>query len=131
MADIAPGLTARLAKVVGLQDTAAHIGGGTVPVLSTPMLIAFMEEASHLAVAPHLTPEQSTVGTVVCIKHLAATPLGMTFHTEAELVEVDRRRLKFKVAAYDDKEKIGEGEHERFIIDLARFDERLRQKIGA
>src|SRR5437016_5383523 len=117
MAEIAPGLTARLEMVVEERHAAVHIGSGSVLVLSTPMMIAFMEEASHLAVAPHLTPAQSTVGTIVCIKHLAATPLGMKFHTEAELVEVDRRRLKFKVAAYDEKEKIGEGEHERFIID--------------
>ena len=128
MPDIKPGLTARIDKVVEPQFTAEHIGSGSVPVLSTPMMIGFMEMASHMAVAPLLPATQSTVGTLVCIKHLAATPLGMKFYAEAELVEVDRRRLKFKVAAYDEKEKIGEGEHERFIIDVDRFAERMRQK---
>ena len=129
MAEIKPGLKARIDKVVVREMTASHIGSGSVPVLSTPMMIAFMEEASHAAVAPHLPAGQSTVGTIVNIKHLAATPLGMKFYAEAELIEVDRRRLRFKVATYDEKEKVGEGEHERFIIDIDRFAERLAAKI--
>jgi len=129
MAEIRPGLTARIDRIVVPELTASHIGSGSVPVLSTPMMIAFMEEASHAAVAPHLSAGQSTVGTVVNIKHLAATPLGMKFYSEAELVEVDRRRLRFKVATYDEKEKVGEGEHERFIIDIDKFADRLAAKF--
>jgi fluoroacetyl-CoA thioesterase len=128
--EIKPGLKATIEKVVEEQYTAAHLGSGSAAVLSTPMMIAFMEEASHRAVAPHLPPTQSTVGTVVNIKHLAATPQGMKFRTESELVEVDRRRLKFRVSAYDEKEKIGEGEHERFIIDVDRFAEGLKKKVN-
>jgi fluoroacetyl-CoA thioesterase len=130
MTEIKPGLTARLDKVVTEEQTASHIGSGTVPVLSTPMLILAMEQVSHKAVEPLLEPTQSTVGTVVNIKHLAATPQGMTFYATSELVEVDRRRLKFKVAAFDAKEKIGEGEHERFIIDVQRFADGLKKKTG-
>jgi predicted thioesterase len=128
MVDIKPGLTARIDRVVEVELTAVHLGSGSAAVLSTPMMILSMEEASHAAVAPHLPLTQSTVGTVVNIKHLAATPLGMKFYAEAELVEVDRRRLRFKVTAYDEKEKVGEGEHERFIIDIDKFAERLAAK---
>jgi fluoroacetyl-CoA thioesterase len=128
MAEIRAGLTGRIDRVVEVQLTAAHLGSGGAAVLSTPMMILCMEEASHSAVAQHLPLTQSTVGTVVNIKHLAATPLGMKFHAEAELVEVDRRRLRFRVAAFDEKEKIGEGEHERFIIDVEKFAERLAAK---
>ncbi|MBI1802271.1 MAG: thioesterase family protein [Chloroflexi bacterium] len=130
MADLKPGLKAAIERVVEERHTAAHMVSGMVSVLSTPSMIGFMEEASHRAVAPCLPATQSTVGTVVCIKHLAATPVGMTFRAEAELVEVDRRRLKFKVTAYDEKELIGEGEHERFIIDLDRFSSGLNKKTG-
>ena len=129
MADIKPGLTARIDRIVVLELTASHIGSGSIPVLSTPMMIALMEEASHAAVAPHLPVGQSTVGTVVNIKHLAATPLGMKFYAEAELIEVDRRRLRFRVATYDEREKVGEGDHERYIIDIDRFSDRLAAKF--
>lgn len=130
MPELKPGLTARLDMVVTEELTASHIGSGTVPVLSTPMMIMAMEQVSHKAVESLLEPTQSTVGTLVNIKHLAATPQGMRFYATAELVEVDRRRLKFKIAAFDEKEKIGEGEHERFIIDVQRFAEGLKKKTG-
>ena len=120
MAELTVGMTGSVEMVVEERFTAAHLGSGAVNVLATPMMIAFMEEASRRAVEPHLPATQKTVGTMVCIKHLAATPQGMKFRTEAELIEIDRRRLKFKVAAYDEQEKIGEGEHERFIIDVAQ-----------
>ena len=130
MSEIKPGLQGKVERVVEEAITAQHIGSGSVPVLATPMLILAMEEASHRAVAPYLPPTQSTVGTVVNIRHLAATPLGMKFRAESELVEVDRRRLRFRVVAYDEQEKIGEGEHERFIVDIEKFAERLKAKAN-
>jgi len=94
---------------------------GMAPVLATPRLISYLERTAHMAVFPLLPPGQSTVGTLVNIRHLAATPVGMAVRFRAELVEVDRRRLLFKVEAWDEVEKICEGQHERFIIDLERF----------
>ena len=91
-------------------------------------MIGQMEQTAHAAVLPFLEPGQTTVGTLVNIKHLAATPVGMTVRFHAELIEIDRRRLVFKVEAWDEVEKVGEGMHERFIIDAARFIGRLEEK---
>jgi predicted thioesterase len=129
---IAPGIVNEMTMTVQESDTARVSGGETLPpVLSTPRMISFMERTAMQAVASYLQPGQSTVGTVVNIRHLGASPVGMEVRFRAELVEVDRRRLRFKVEAWDQVEKIGEGEHERFIIDRARFDERLAEKQAA
>ncbi len=124
-----PGLTNELNMTVAEDDTARASGGGTLPlVLSTPRMISYMERTAHQALLPYLAEGQTSVGTVVNIRHLGATPVGMQVRFRAELLEVDRRRLRFKVEAWDELEKVGEGEHERFIIDQGRFDERLAQK---
>jgi predicted thioesterase len=91
-------------------------------------MISYLERTAHQAILPHLEEGQTSVGTVVNIRHLGATPVGMEVRFRAELVEVDRRRLKFLVEAWDAVEKICEGEHERFVVDRARFDDRLAQK---
>lgn len=125
-----PGLTNELTLIVQVADTARHSGGETLPpVLSTPRLIGMLERTSHLAVLPYLDAGQTTVGTWVNVKHLAATPVGLEVRFHSELIEVDRRRLRFKVEAWDAVEKIAEGEHERFIIDIGRFNQRLEEKI--
>ena len=124
-----PGLNYELSMTVAEDDTARASGGGTLPlVLSTPRMISYMERTAHQALLPYLAEGQTSVGTVVNIRHLGATPVGMQVRFRAELLEVDRRRLRFKVEAWDEMEKVGEGEHERFIIDQVRFDERLAQK---
>ena len=125
-----PGLTAEIEHVVGPEDTAAAYGSGLVPVLSTPHLIALMESAAQAAIVPHLEAGQTAVGTVVTMKHLAATPVGMRVRVRAELVAVDGRRLRFHVEAWDDVEKVGEAEHERFVVDQARFMKRVAEKSG-
>ncbi|MDK2883131.1 MAG: hypothetical protein PWP58_1467 [Bacillota bacterium] len=119
--DLKPGLTAELSIVVNSEHTAAHLGSGGVAVLATPMLIAIMEGASRNAVQPHLPEGWTTVGTLVNIRHLAATPVGMRVTARSTLTEVDGRRLVFAVEAYDEKEKVGEGLHERFIVNNERF----------
>lgn len=125
-----PGLVGEYEMVVQESDTARSSGGESLPpVLSTPRMISRMEHAAHTAILPYLAAGQTTVGTVVNVRHLGATPVGMKTRFRAELLEVDRRRLRFKVEAWDEVEKIGEGEHERFIIDVARFSERLAKKI--
>ena len=87
-----------------------------------------MENAAHAAVADQLPEGQTTVGSLVSIRHMAATPVGVEVRARAELIEVAGRRLRFKVEAWDPLEKIAEGEHERFIIDVGRFITRLEEK---
>jgi fluoroacetyl-CoA thioesterase len=120
-----PGLTGAAETVVVHENTAAAVGAGGVEVFGTPMMIALMENAAWKAVAEQLDPGYVTVGTVVNIRHLAATPLGQKVRASAELTEVDGRRLVFHVTAYDEKQKIGEGQHERFIVHLERFLDRM------
>ena len=118
-------ITVSKEHLAGLSDQEVH-----VPVLGTPIMIALMEETGHKAMLPYLAPGQSSVGTVVSVKHLAATPLGMRVRFRAEALEVEGRRVKFKVEAWDEVEKVGEGEHERFIIDLAKFMARVERKAA-
>lgn len=124
-----PGLVNEINIIVQESETARASGGETLPaVLSTPRMIGYLERTAHLGVLPYLKEGQTTVGTVVNVKHLAATPVGMAVRFRAELTALDGRRLTFKVEAWDAVEKIAEGEHERFIIDTARFDKRLAEK---
>lgn len=104
---------------------------GGYRVFSTPSMTLLVEMTAHHLVAPHLKPGQGQVGTLVTIRHLAPTPMGKKVRAEAELTGIDRRRLTFKVKVTDDVEQVGEAEHERFVIDEAKYVERLRKKIEA
>lgn len=115
-------------QIVTQELTAAHIGSGLVSVFATPMMIALMEGTCAESVAPYLESGQGTVGTHVNVSHCSATPVGMRVRCESELVEVDRRRLVFKVAAYDERGLIGEGSHERFVIDSEKFQAKIDAK---
>jgi len=115
------GVTGEATTVVVHENTAARVGAGGVEVFATPMMIALMEQAAWQSVANDLEPGYVTVGTLVNVRHLAATPPGQRVRATAELIEIDGRRLVFKVEAYDEKQKIGEGQHERFIVNLDRF----------
>ena len=99
-------------------------------VLSTPHMIGFMERTSRDTVLPLLDPGHDTVGTEVHVYHLAATPIGMTVTFTAEIVAVRERRVEFRVEAWDEKEKIGEGTHERAIVNVAKFAARMARKLG-
>jgi len=124
-----PGMVFERTYIVQFSDTARSSGGETLPVvLSTPRMISLMEITCQMLVLPHLAEGQTSVGSLVNVRHLAATPEGMTVRLRVELLGVDRRRLRFKVEAWDSIEKIGEGEHERFVIDKDRFDARLEEK---
>ena len=107
---------------------ASNVGSGLVKVYATAMMIALIEKAAVLSVEPYLESGQGTVGTLVNVSHCSATPLGMKVHAETELIEIDRRRLVFKVAAYDECGLIGEGLHERFIIDMKKFQDKTDSK---
>ena len=109
--------------------TADRIGSGLVQVFATPMLVALMEQTCNESVTPLLEAGQGTVGTHIDISHSAATPVGMKVWCDSELVEVDRRRLVFTVKAFDECGPIGEGRHERFIIDSAKFQAKIDAKV--
>ncbi len=122
------GIKGHQEDVVTADKLAQNVGSGKVKVLATVMMIALMEKTALLSVEPFLEEGQGTVGTRVDVSHCSSTPLGMKFSVDSELVEVDRRRLVFKVAAYDERGLIGEGTHERFIIDNERFQAKTDTK---
>jgi fluoroacetyl-CoA thioesterase len=130
MSAIEPGLTNQTTRHVEGNHLASQWGSGLAAVLATPALVAFCEECARLVVEPLLPPGQQTVGTWIGLRHLAATPPGMQVTVKAELTAVDGRRLHFRVEAWDDLEQVGEGEHERFIIDEERFEARVAEKVG-
>lgn len=125
------GIKGRQERVVSYEETAEYISSGLLPVFATPCMIQLMEATARLSVEPYLGEGQSTVGTSVNIRHLASTFVGCKVTCESELVEIDRRRLVFAVKVYDDKELLGEGTHERFIIDNEKFLARLEAKRSA
>ena len=130
--EIRPGATAEVALTVTPDRTADVLGNRGVTVLATPFLIGLLEQAAGALIHPHLPPGASTVGTMVEMKHLAPTPVGMTVRARATLLETDGRRYLFAVEAWDQEEKVAEGRHERFVIpSLAKFLERAMQKTGA
>ncbi len=125
---LAPGLTGHASTVVTEDKTAYALGSGNVKVYSTPSLVALLEAAAVEALQSRLEAGQTSVGTGLNIRHLAATPVGMTVSAAATLKEVDGRRLVFEVSASDEAELVGQGTHERFIVDRERFEKRVRGK---
>ena len=111
------------------EMTADAWGSGGQPVFATPAMIALMENTAWKSVEPFMKEGQTTVGTHIDVKHLSASPLGARITCDSELIEIDRRRLVFHVAAYDDSGLIGEGTHERFIIDNQKFMDKTQKKL--
>jgi predicted thioesterase len=107
------------------------LGVETARVLSTPHLIGFLEMASRNLIKEYLPPGHDSVGTMVNIRHLAATPIGMHVRLRAEIVSVDGRRVTCRVEAWDDREKVGEGTHERFVVEIERFAFRVFAKAAS
>ena len=126
-----PGVTGEAQHRVTPDTFATHWGNPGIEVLATPVVVGWLEDAAIRAVQPYLEPGQGSVGTMVAMKHLAATPAGMTVRAVATVRRVDGRRIVFEVEAHDDKEKIAEGEHERVIVNLGKFLERVGQKAGS
>lgn len=110
------------------ENTAQAVGSGLVPVFATPHMIALMENAAVNAVQAQLAAGEGTVGTRLDVTHDAATPVGMNVWAEAELTAVEGRKLTFAVAAFDAREQIGGGTHERFIIQTEKFLARVEAK---
>ena len=125
------GLKGRAETTVTPENTAQAVGSGLVPVFATPYMIALMEGAAVNAVQAALSADEGTVGTRLDVTHDAATPIGLKVWAEAELVAVEGRKLTFSVAAYDEREQIGGGTHERFIIKPEKFVARAQAKAKA
>lgn len=124
------GIKGNLERTVTEDLTAEALGSGLLPVFATPAAVALAEETAWRSVAGELEEGQGTVGTLMELAHIAATPLGMKVRCETELVEIDRRKLVFTVKVYDEKEKVADGRHERFIIDNAKFLSKAESKRG-
>ncbi len=123
------GLVGSAELLVGPEHTAPRVGSGRVPVLATPVMINVIEAAA-LAAVEHLLPAgHQSLGIHLDVRHFAATPVGMRIWASAELVAVEGRRLSFQVAARDEKEPIGDGRHERVVVNVARFDQRVQAKL--
>jgi len=128
--EVRPGLTGRAELVVGTNDTAPRVGSGRVPVLATPVMISVIEAAALDAVEHLLADGKQSLGTHLDVSHLAATPVGMRLTASAELVAVEGRQLIFRVRAEDEADLVSEGTHSRVVVDVTRFDARLRRKAS-
>src|SRR2546430_4428267 len=130
--DLKPGATADVTATVGPDRTAHAMGNHGVHVFATPFVIGLLENAANAVLQPHLSPGAGTVGTLVEMKHLAATPVGMNVRARATLLETDGKRFLFAVEAWDEKDKIAEGKHERvLVLNMEKFLERAMLKGGA
>ncbi len=118
-----------LERKVTEELSALSMGSGTLRVFATPAMIALIEETCWRSVAQQLEEGQGTVGTLLNVKHLAPTPLGMTVKCESELIEVDGRRIVFSVNVYDETGLVGSGTHERFIINESKFQAKANSKL--
>ena len=130
MDGVKPGLKGQVKLTVGEAHTAPSVGSGAIHVLGTPVMINLMEAAA-LAAAEHLLPGgHQSLGIHLDVSHLAATPVGMKVQATAEVTAVEGNRITFRVEAHDEADIIGEGTHERIVVNVERFDKRVRRKAA-
>jgi fluoroacetyl-CoA thioesterase len=128
MPDIPPGTKGTLEIEVTDANAISFLRADDARVLATPWMIMYMEMTARDAIKPYLSDGEDTVGTQVNVRHLAASPIGCTVRFEAEVIRSDDRRVEFRVEAWDDMDKVGEGTHERGIINIRKFAERVGRK---
>ena len=126
--DLPAGLKGSAELVVGEQHTAPRVGSGRIRVLATPVMINLFEAAALAAIEQSLPEEHQSLGTHLDITHIAATPVGMRVRASAEVLRVEGRTVYLKVVAHDERELIGEGTHERVVVNVNRFDQRVQAK---
>jgi fluoroacetyl-CoA thioesterase len=131
LGQIVPGLTGTAEIVVGPEHTAPFVGSGRIAVLATPVMINVIEAAALAAVEHLLPPGHQSLGIRLDISHTAATPVGLRVIATAEVTRVEGRTISFHVTARDEFEPIGGGSHERVVVSVARFDERVQRKLAA
>lgn len=129
LSHIRAGLVGTAALVVGPEHTAPRVGSGRIAVLATPVMINLIEAAA-LAAVEHLLPvDHQSLGIRLDVRHFAATPVGLLVTATAEVASVEGRAISFRVLARDEREPIGEGTHERVVVNVARFDARIQRKL--
>jgi fluoroacetyl-CoA thioesterase len=128
---IASGLAGTAELVVGDEHTAPRVGSGMVHVLATPVMINLIEAAALEAIERRLPPGTQSLGTVLNVRHIAATPVGMRASARVEVVKVEGRTVHFRVEVRDEKDLIGDGTHERVVVNVAKFAERVKRKLGS
>ena len=126
---LAPGLTGTAQLVVGEEHTAPRVGSGLVHVLATPVMINLFEAAALDAVDKHLPAGYQSLGTVLNVRHIAATPVGMKVFSSAKILKIEGRTVHLFVEARDEKELIGDGTHERVMVNVEKFSLRLQKKL--
>jgi fluoroacetyl-CoA thioesterase len=124
------GLIGRYSIVVADEHTAPFVGSGKVRVLATPVMINLFEAAALACCEQHLPTGHQSLGIHLDVRHIAATPVGMRVNATAELVKIDGRTLTFRVEAHDERELIGDGSHERVVVNVERFDQRVQKKLA-
>jgi len=129
-AKLQPGLCGTAELIVGEEHTAPRVGSGLVHVLATPVMINLFEAAALDAVDKHLPAGYQSLGTVLNVRHIAATPVGMKVFSEARILRVENRTVFLAVTAKDEKEPIGDGLHERVVVNVEKFSQRLQRKLG-
>ena len=130
MKELKAGIIGNDEVIVTEANTAAAMGSGTLPVFATPALVALMEKTAQESVQDALEEGCGSVGTMICAKHVSATPVGMKVTCQSELVAVEGRKLVFKVSLHDEKGPVGGGVHERFVVNDAKFAAKAESKKG-
>jgi len=128
---IRPGLSGEAGLVVAEEHTAPRVGSGTIHVLATPVMINVIEAAALAAVERLLPAGHQSLGTLLNVRHIAATPVGMRITARAVVLEVSGRTIRFQVEARDERELIGDGTHERVVVNVEKFDQRVQRKINS
>jgi predicted thioesterase len=124
------GLTGTASIIVGEEHTAPRVGSGRVHVLATPVMINLMEAAALDAVERLLPAGHQSLGTNLNVGHYAATPVGMGLRATATVTKVEGRTVEFRVEAFDDRERVGDGTHTRVVVNVERFDQRVQRKLS-
>lgn len=127
--EITVGMKGTVYNTVEREDTAEAVGSGGLLVFATPCMVAMMEGAACEAIAEAIPEGKTTVGTALNIQHTSATPVGLEVRAEAEVTAVEGKKISFRVVAYDEAGEIGNGTHERFIVDSQRFLDKTYQKV--
>ena len=128
--NLPPGLKGVAELIVGEQHTAPRIGSGRIRVLATPVMINLIEAAALDAVERLLPPGYQSLGTLLQVRHIAATPVGMRINAKVEVTRVEGRTIFFRVRVFDEIELIGDGSHERVVVNVAKFDARVQRKLN-
>ena len=131
LAGLHAGLKGEATLVVGDEHTAPRVGSGQIHVLATPVMINLFEAAALAAVESMLPEGYQSLGTVLNVRHIAATPVGMRVTAVAEVTAVEGRTVHFRLEARDERDLIGDGVHQRVVVNVAKFDQRVQEKIIA